>query len=149
MPSFNHSARSMATSILSHSSIRASCVGTHIYHTWISYLNHFELSMVFFLTCSHMKGPLWLNDWKLSDPCWMFISVSIKMEVRKRRQRCREPCCKIWVCSLQNGDKCKGMVANTLTKFLIYNALPSSPCGSGKSVLIPLGSIVMEGKMAP
>lgn len=108
MPSFNHSARSVATSILSHSSSLASCVDTYftyftLAYTWIT-LN----SVCCFFTCSHMKGPLWLNDWKLSDPCWMFISVSIKMEVRKRRQRCREPRCKIWVCSLQNEDKCKG-----------------------------------------
>lgn len=151
MPSFNHSARSMATSILSHSSSLASCVGTRIFRTGLC-LNHSKLSMtvVVFFTCSHMKGPLWLNEWKLSDPCWMLISVSIKMEVRKRRQRWSEPRCKIRVCSLQNENRqMKGLEAYTLTKFLIYNAVPSSPCGGGKSVLIPLGSIVREGKIVP
>lgn len=154
MPSFNHNARSMATSILSHSSSLASCTQTSMFNISL-HLNYLKLliffnSVTFFYTCSHAKGPLSLNDWQKSDPCWMLISVSMKMEVRNNRLRCREEHCKVWVCSLRYKDEdANGIVTITFKKLYYYNALPSSPCSSGKSVFITLRSIVRVGKMAP
>ena len=109
-----------------------------------------------FLTCSQTNGPLSLNESQYSDPCWMLISVSMRMEVRNNWHRWGEDCCRVWICNLQHDEwwySKKRLASGSKYIPLDLNCVDvdmfaSSPCGS-KSILCAVGARVRVGIVAP
>lgn len=149
MPSFSHNARSMATSILSHSSSLASCIYISL-HLNYSQLFIFLNGIIYIF----IPVPIWkvhchqmIDRRVILAECWFLSQWRWKWGTTDRgagRSTARSECV-----AFGKDREANGIVTNKLKWILNYNAIPSSPCSSGELVVITLGPTVRVGEMAP